>query len=203
MKILPVLKRLKDKESHDSYATTYEQCSRLTVPQEYLKANQVFGIYLKRKLIGGFILGCGAPLRTIDYFANKENHFDLYQQMGAPNTFTEICCFWIDESYRKKTMVNYFIWIAMAYSLKRYGTENIVFGTNSRRLAALYSTTARTLFLHQDRINKKRTFIFTAKRKGCVLGILEIIYFKLKRKLKLSNDKRTISATMKSKRQAA
>ena len=189
MKTLPRLRRLTSTPDYQAFAQKYEQCSKLPVPQDYLEANHVFGIYLKNYLIGGFILGCGAPLRTVRFFAQADKQDQIYQQLGAPNTFTEICCFWIDSGYRKKTTINYFIWISMAYALKRYGTANIIFGTNSSRLAALYSTTKRSIFLHQDRINRKSTYIFTAARRGCVKGILEIVYFKFKRKLQLEKTR--------------
>ena len=105
--------------------------------------------------------------------------------MNKPETYTEICCFWIGREYRRKTMINYFIWLSMAFSLKSYGTENIIFGTNSRRLAELYTSTPRTVSLHSDRIKNKNTFIFTAKNKGSVLGILQIVFHKLKRKIRI------------------
>ena len=198
---LPILKRLEKQSALATYAAVYQQCSGLNVPQDYLQNNQVFGIEIKGKLIGGFILGCGAPLRTVDYFARKENQYDLYEQIGAPNTFTEICCFWIDPVYRTKTLINYFVWVCMAYTLKRFGKENIIFGTNSRRLAALYSTTAKSIFLHSDKIGPKRTFIYVAKRKTALRGILEIVYFKFKRQWAL--NRRTNRAIVATKRKSA
>ncbi len=177
----PKFRKLSTTQALDFYANTYEKCSGLPVPMAYLESNHVFGIYLGNKMIGGFILGSGEQLRTIEFFAAPEVHEKLYAQMEAPNSYTEICCFWIDRAYRRKTSINYFTWVSMAYALKKYGTEHIIFGTCSRRLAALYSATPRSVFLHSDFIKNKQTFIFVARKKGCVSGILQIVYHKLKR----------------------
>ncbi len=185
MKSFPKFKKLQNDKDLDYFAVTYEKCSGLAVPASYLKNNKVYGIYIKSKMIGGFILCSGEDLRTIEFFAAKDKHESLFQKMSPKNTYTEICCFWIDRAFRKKTGINYFIWVSMAYALKRYGTENIIFGTNSRRLAALYSTTPRSIFLHSDLIKNKKTFIFTARKRGCVRGILQIVYHKFLRFLKL------------------
>lgn len=180
---LPVLKKLNATQDINFFAETYLKCSGLAVPNSYLETNQVFGIYINKQMIGGFILGSGDQLRTIEFFAAQELHESLYTKMKTPETYTEICCFWIDRAFRKKTMINYFVWLAMAFSLKAYGTENIIFGTCSRRLADLYSITPRSVFLHSDRMKNKNTFIYTAKNKGSVRGILHIVFYKFKRKI--------------------
>ncbi|MEL7123517.1 MAG: hypothetical protein AAFO07_29010 [Bacteroidota bacterium] len=191
MRLFPKFKKLSDAQVLGYYASTYEKNSGLAVPMDYLKNNHVFGIHYQGKMIGGFILGSGGHLRTIEFFAAKEKHEALYQQMDSVDTYTEICCFWIDKAFRKRTFINYFTWVAMAYSLKKWGTKNIIFGTNSIRLAALYATTPKSIPLHKDKVNKKRTFIFVAKKKGSMKGILEIVYHKFVRliKVKLSKTK--------------
>lgn len=193
----PKFRKLSTAQALDFYANTYEKCSGLPVPMAYLESNHVFGIYLDNKMIGGFILGSGEQLRTIEFFAAPEVHEKLYTQMEAPNSYTEICCFWIDRAYRRKTSINYFIWVSMAYALKKYGTEHIVFGTCSRRLAALYSATPRSIFLHSDFIKNKQTFIYVARKKGCVGGILQIVYHKLKRLLHLVGKRHLPAALYK------
>lgn len=190
---LPKFRKLSTIQELEFYAETYEQCSGLPVPMTYLEANQVFGIYLQGKMVGGFILGSGEQLRTIEFFAAPEIHEQLYTRMETPDSYTEICCFWIDRTYRRKTSINYFIWVSMAYALKKYGSKNIIFGTCSPRLAALYSATPRSVFLHSDFIKNKQTFIFIAKKKGCIGGILQIVYHKLKRLLQITG-KRAFSA---------
>lgn len=181
----PKFRKLSTGQELNFYAETYEQCSGLPVPSSYLEANHIFGIYIQNRMIGGFILGSGNQLRTIEFFAAKEAHESLYNQMEVLNSYTEICCFWIDRAFRSKTIINYFIWLSMAYALKKYGTENIIFGICSRRLAALYSATPCSVFLHSDFIKNKQTFIYVARKKGCIGGIAQIVWYKLKRLLRI------------------
>lgn len=183
MYTIPKFKKLSTDQELHFFATTYEQNSGLPVPMAYLQDNHVFGIYLRKKMIGGFILGSGQHLRTVQFFAAKEKHQELFQRMEPLESYTEICCFWIERAYRRKTIINYFIWVSMALSLKKYGTKNIIFGTQSSRLAALYSATDKSVFLHSDKIKNRQTFIYVARKKGCVTGILQIVYYKFKRLL--------------------
>lgn len=184
---LPKLKLIETQEELSFFGEVYFRNSGLPVPEQYLanNRNKVFGIYLKGEMIGGFILGNGPDYRTIEVFAKEELHVQLYDQMFARDQYTEICCFWIKKAYRTKTGINFFIWLSMAFSLKKYGSKYILFGTCSRALAKLYATTPKSILFHTDRINKKHTFIFQAVRKTCITGILEIVKFKLYRVLNI------------------
>ena len=197
---MPRFKKLKSVNQFTQYANTYYQCSGLGVPEEYLRTNQVFAIYVQKKMIGGFVLGSGTSLRTIEYFAATDNKPGLYENIGPGDTCTEICCFWIDPQYQNKTMLNYFIWFCLAIALKRYSKAKVVFGTQSPRLAALYGATLRSVLIHKDRVNKKRTFIFRGRKRDSIVGISQILWYKAKRILqvrtsqyKVTESKRVIS----------
>ncbi|MEL7221488.1 MAG: hypothetical protein AAGJ93_09230 [Bacteroidota bacterium] len=184
---LPILRQLTTKASRTTFSEIYTKASGLPIPDSYLydDKNRVFGIYKKGELIGGFILGQGEKLRTIEIFASKNKHEDLYQVLEKKGAFTEICCFWIKRKVRTKTSLNLFIWLSMAYALKRYGSPCIIFGTCSRSLAHLYSVTSKVNFLSEDFIKRKSTFIFWAKYSHAFSGIAEIVLYKLKRTLKI------------------
>lgn len=184
---LPILRQLKTRELRESFSTIYAKASGLPIPENYLhnEKNRVFGIYKKQELIGGFILGQGASLRTIELFANEEKHEALYETLNEKGAFTEICCFWIQRKVRTKTSLNFFIWLAMAYALKRYGSPYIIFGTCSRSLAHLYSVTSKVKFLSEDFIKRKPTFIFWSKYSHAFSGIAEIVLYKLKRTMRI------------------
>ena len=188
MNFFPVMRQLITKESLENFSKIYFKASGLPIPESYLyhSENMVFGIYWKQELIGGFILGKGSSFRTIELFAQKDKHENLFAQLKDKQLYTEICCFWIKKQVRTKTSLNFFIWLSMAYALKRYGTKYVLFGTCSRSLAYLYSATSRVKFLSQDFINKKATFIFWAEQRNAISGISEIVLFKLKRILKIS-----------------
>lgn len=197
MDFIPQMKQIETKENLQNFAQVYKNCSGLPIPSAYLynPNNHVFGIYWKKNLIGGFILGRGSEFRTIEIFAKQEKQAGVYNQLEDISRYTEICCFWIQRKFRTKNILNLFIWLAMTYALKRYGTKYFLFGTCSRSLARLYGQTEKSIMIHRDFINKKPTFIFWAKRSSCVTGMLEIISFKLSRMLKLSKKSTALTRT--------
>ena len=181
----PSLQQITDINELINFSNTYLKFSGLPIPQPYLDNNRVFGIYFKGELVGGFILGTGTDFRTINCFAKAESHAQLQNQMGDLSNYTELCCFWIDAKYRSKTTINFFTWLSMSYSLKKYGTSRLLFGTCSRGLARLYSATEHSKLIHKDRIKGKQTFVYVAQRKHYVSGIVEIVLHKAKRMLKM------------------
>lgn len=166
----------------------YVKSSGLAIPDTYLHSpnNHVFGIYWKKELIGGFILGNGPSFRTVELFAQAPKQEDIYEKLEDCSSYTEICCFYIQRKYRTKTTLNFFTWFAMAYALKRFGNKNFLFGTCSRSLAKLYGQTQKSVLINRDFINNKSTFIFKAKQADCLHGMFEIIRHKMKRVLKTS-----------------
>ena len=189
----PTFKRITTTIDLQDFSTNYCNASGLPIPDSYLHNpdNYVFGIYYRKQLIGGFILGNCTEFRTIDFFARKSNQERVVQELGQLEEYTEICCFYIDREFRTKTRFNFFVWLTMTYALKRYGKNNFLFGTCSRSLARLYAQTPKSVPVHRDLINQKATFIFKAKRSHCISGMLEIIAYKFKRtkRLKRKMDK--------------
>lgn len=192
MRSLPRFKRITEKNELKYFSSLYGNCSGLPIPENYLynSNNRILGIYYKKQLIGGFILGNGPDFRTIELFAKAAKHENIYQQLEDKALYTEICCFWIDSEFRSKTSLNFFVWLTMTYCLKRYGRKYFLFGTCSRSLARLYGQTKKSIQIHRDFINGKATFVFWAKRRTCITGMLEIIVSKFKRKQSLQRKVR-------------
>ena len=195
---LPSFRRLSQTHELDRFASTYLRCSGFNVPREYYEANQVFGVYWQGAMIGGFVLGSGSTLRTLEVFSASENRPALYQhvqQSGLPHT--EMCCFWIAPACRNKAWLNFFVWLCVAYALRAYGTKQLIFGTHSPRLAALYSAAPKSSLLHTDQLSHKQTFIFTGPRRHCLSGVAHILYYKTKRLLAIranANSRLPVSA---------
>ncbi|MFN0215522.1 MAG: hypothetical protein ACKVT2_14795 [Saprospiraceae bacterium] len=186
---LPSFRRITQTQEVDQFAAAYLQCSGFNVPREYYESNQMLAIYWKGEMIGGFVLGAGSTLRTLEVFAGCEHRKTLYQKvenLGVPHT--EMCCFWIKADCRKKTFLNFFVWLCVAFALRVYGSKQLIFGTNSARLAALYSAAPKSRLMHTDCLNQKRTFIFTGPRKDCLSGVVHILYYKAKRLLALQTS---------------
>jgi hypothetical protein len=186
----PSFRRIQNAHETDIFANTYTQCSGFNVPRSYYESNQVFGIYWKGCMIGGFVLGSGTTLRTLEVFAGDGHRAALYQHVQKSEAHTEMCCFWIDPVCRKKTGLNFFVWLCVAYALRTYGTSRLIFGTNSIRLAALYGAASKSELLHRDVLNQKQTFIFSGPRKYCLLGVAQILWYKAKRAIKIAGTRR-------------
>ncbi len=178
---LPKFKKINTAQELDVFAATYTLCSGFDVPRGYYENNQVFAIYWKSRMMGGFVLGTGSVLRTLEVFIGDESRESMYQRVNASVAHTEMCCFWIDPSTRKKTWLNFFVWFCVAFALRVYGNPQLIFGTNSVRLAALYAASPKCELIHQDFRNQKQTFVFTGPRRHCLLGVAQILVYKLKR----------------------
>lgn len=188
---VPQIKRLQSRNDLQQYASTYFDCSGLPVPAEYISSpgNRVYGVFFKKKMIGGFILGQGTSMRTLEVFAQAEARLNLYRSIGPVSDFTEITCFWIDPAYRKNTVLNTYTWLALAFCLRRFGTPKILFGTCSSSLARLYGVTPKSELIHRDRINGKRTYIFQSERSVSLQGFIEILRFKLSRTARIRKQR--------------
>lgn len=185
----PVFKTINTPQGVGVFAHHYSQCSGFNVGRDYYESSQLFGVYFQRRMIGGFVLGTGSVLRTLEVFAGDQYRTDLYQKIQQSGDSTEICCFWIAPEFRKNTWLNFFVWVCVAYALQKYGSGHLVFGTNSTRLAALYNNASKSNLLHTDYLNGKRTFIFCGPRKYCLLGVAEILYYKIKRLVKIIGNR--------------
>jgi hypothetical protein len=185
----PKFRKINNAAELEVFATTYTQCSGFNVPRDYYLSNQVFGVFWRSNMVGGFVLGTGERLRTLEVFAGTENRVALYKHVQQAAPHTEMCCFWMNPVFHKKTWLNFFVWLCVAYALQVYGTQRLIFGTNSARLAALYGATPKCHLLHTDYIHHKRTFIFTGPRKHCLLGVAQILLYKIKRLGKMTERK--------------
>jgi hypothetical protein len=185
----PTFQRITETPSLEQFALLYTQHSGFNVPKMYYDTNQVFGVYLNGKIFAGFVLGAGDRLRTLEVFSNDDHRIALYQQIQNAAPHTEICCFWMDPVCRKKTFLNFFVWLCVAYALRMYGTQQLIFGTNSARLAALYGASPKCKLVHRDHIHQKNTFIFTGPRRDCLAGVSHILWYKIKRLLQIKYQK--------------
>lgn len=181
----PSFSTLTDLRDIETFSREYARCSGFVVPRDYYETNRIFAIWRNGRMIGGFVLGCGATLRTLEVFAGNESRQHLYEQFGQPNNPTEMCCFWIAPMCRKKVWLNFFVWACVAYALQVYGRQRLIFGTNSARLAALYNSSRKSQLIHSDRIREKQTFIFTGRRSDCLIGVINILGYKISRLLQI------------------
>ncbi|MEZ4961850.1 MAG: hypothetical protein R2830_18620 [Saprospiraceae bacterium] len=179
----PQLKRIENKEDLAIYSQTYETCSGLPVPMDYLANadNQVFAIYCKGEMAGGFVLGQHARTRTIEVFAQEAQRPQVYAQLEPNLVTTEICCFWMAPHFRRQTFFNFFTWLGLAYAVAKYGSSQLLFGTCSQGLARLYALSGKAVLLHRDHINGKSTYIFMGHSRFLFTSVLTILKSKLVR----------------------
>ncbi len=182
--ILKNIKQLKMKEiilikELEEFKSNYERISNLEIPMDFLLKGTVYGFFKKGKLVGGFILNESLPIRTIDLFIQKENHKSMLSLMPTSNNWTEVCCYWIDRSYRKDMRLNAWYWLQMAYSVHKTRKDFVLYGTNTLGLAKMYAFPKNSHLITSDIINGRKTFIFLAKRKHFLLGVGEIVLAKI------------------------
>ncbi len=82
-------------------------------------------------------------------------------------------------AYRKNTWINTLNWVAMAIAVKKYALPNLLFGTCSLGLARLYATSQKAELIARDRVNRRNTYIFRAKKENSLIGFANIIKAKL------------------------
>ena len=136
-------------------------------------------------MVGGFILGKGKILRTLEVFAQGISRSNLYNNIGEVENHTEITCFWISPQFRRNNLLNNFVWLSLAFLLKCFANEKILFGTCSASLAKLYGITPKSKLIHKDVINGKRTFIFQSERRTSLQGFWEILRYKWARQARI------------------
>lgn len=183
----PTFRQLSTTADRQQYAARYEACSGLPIPSDYILSdeNKVFGIYYQKTLIGGFMLGFGQDPRTVRLFASSEAQASVQEAMGNTDDYTELCCLWLARKYQTAFLINTFTWVIIIYALLRYAKRRLVFGTCSRGLARLYTSSKRAHLLHEDVVNRKQTFIFTSQKNSYFVGILNILLHKFSRKARL------------------
>ena len=191
MKKVPQLKQIKQAKELEQYSQTYEQHAGLPIPVAYLNhpGNRIFACYHQDKMIGGFILGQGVRLRTVEVFAEEKARGLLYQRFAPIHTYTEITCFWMSPAIRKHTLLNTFVWLSLTYCMQRYSNAHILFGTCSTPLARLYGITEKSRLIHQDVLEGKRTYIFESAKKDSLLGFLQILRYKLRRSFEIQKGR--------------
>ncbi len=182
----PAFRKINAETQLSAFAANYSRCSGFVVPSEYYTSNQVFAVYWKGHIVGGFVLGTGARLRTLEVFAGNEARPGLYNHVRQSESHTEICCFWMDPAFHKKTWLNFFVWCCVGYALWAFGTPQLIFGTNSARLAALYGATPKCRMVHSDVVNHKQTFIFSGPRRDCLTGVAQILWYKCRRLIRIA-----------------
>lgn len=190
MQLFPSFRAVNDPKQITAFSDAYTRCSGFKVPRGYYESNKVFAVFSNDRMIGGFVLGSGESLRTLEVFAGSESRKALYEQVRLSGDPTEMCCFWIEPASREKTWLNLFVWGCVAYALQVHGRQRLIFGTNSARLAALYGAARKSELLHCDRILQKQTFIFTGRRSDCLLGVLQILGYKFNRLLQINRNNR-------------
>lgn len=178
---LPSLKVLKGQAELAAFARRYENISGLAVSTNYLSTVgvQVFGFYLKDKLIGGFLLGTGDEFRSVQLFARAEQHASVYHKMGLPHHYTEICCLWLTPRARQQRWVNLACWVKFTVALQLHASQYLLFGTCSWGLAALYASSRKSMLIHEDLINNRPTYIFVADKKSVLPGMGNVIWHKV------------------------
>ena len=113
------MKLLTSQEAFQNFQSAYEACSDLAVPLTYLQQGKVYGLYKGGAMISGYVIASSEQLRTVEVFSSLENRQSIYTELGNSENYCEVCCFWIDKTYRKNWLLNIRCWLAMAATVER------------------------------------------------------------------------------------
>ncbi len=155
----------------------YEKRSSLTIPLSYLYTQKVFGFYdHTNHVVGGFILGFSNPYRTITSFSSDRFHNRLHERIMYGENLFEICCFWLSTSLIRNKELNNEAWRLLGITIENQENyDYIIYGTNSRGLALMYSYPRNSFLYHQETLNGKSNYIFISKKHFFIDGSEEII----------------------------
>lgn len=169
------------------YQQKYYHASGISIPDDYITQHPAYGYYDGDTLIGGFILAQSTSLRTLEVFSSdhhRDKLYDIVHDLSAGDTdpIQEICCFFIDLTYRKSMHHAIWCWLSLAWKVYRFGHHTwLIFGTNSTGLARMYGIPKRSILLHTDQVRGKNTYIFIGKRVDLLWGVGEIVVDKCKK----------------------
>jgi short-subunit dehydrogenase len=132
---MTVLRQLTAAAEIDEYAAAYAEASGYRVPIEYLRRSLVFGFVRGGRLLGGVVMSGQAPFRTLDRIPDGYREA-VSAAVDAADTI-ELVCVWLHPTLRGSVLSALF-WFGLFLETGRRGVRSVLFGTESRRLYAMY-----------------------------------------------------------------
>jgi len=177
MKNLPHIQLIENNTQRDHFSWKYYQACGLPVPVKYIEAHQAFQIEWKGEVIGGFIIGEGPVFRTVNSYAKGLVRPIFRRILHPTEDYSEICCYWLDERFQKLGFLNIIICFKIGMVIQKYANKKILFGTDSRRVAQLFSFSTYTRLIHKDQVYGAQTFMFTMERRHCMNAFWQAALF--------------------------
>ena len=76
-------------------------------------------------------------------------------------------------------------WFHMCYTTASQEKPYLLFGTNVKGLAIVYGGPKKSVLFHTDIVEGKNTYVFLARRKDLMGGLVELVFRKLFKSQKL------------------
>ena len=171
-------------KEHDlqHYKSNYFKLTNVSIPDDYLKRNKVYGFYNSTGLIGGFVIGISSPFRTVELFANPVLHDNLNKFLNGGNKVCEVCCFW---HVKGISFINsMFIWFTMAKKVNEKDKHFFFFFTNEFGLANLYAYPKYAHLISESDVNSKPAWIFIAWKKFSFMSAIHVMIYKITKIIK-------------------
>jgi len=160
----------------------YEEISGLEIPESFLIDSKIYAFQKDNEIVGGFILSSKRPLRTLSLFTKNEK---LRSNINSKSksSIVEICCFWIDRRHRKNKLFTILVWLKMALTVSQQKEKIVLYGTNSKGLAKMYGYPKGSILISQELLKQNNNYIFLAKRRRFLNGVIRIIIAKVRPKM--------------------
>lgn len=164
------------------YRLNYFKLTNVSIPDDYLKRNKVYGFYNSKELIGGFVIGISSPFRTIELFANPVLHDNLNKFLNDGKKVCEVCCFW---HVKGISFINsMFIWFTMAQKVNEKDKHFFLGGTNVFGLANIYAYPKYAHLISESDVNSKPAWIFIAWKKYSFISAIHVMGYKITKIIK-------------------
>lgn len=174
------LTQLKNRHELAKFGQTYQGLSGIEVPIEFLESSDVLEFSVSGKPLAGFVLSHSkSKVRTLDYFVSDKYRPSLSKKLGLLENYSELCCFWISPEIRRNGLKIIEIWVRMAISVRQRCNKEVLFGTNSKKLAVIYGYPKTAVLIHKDSVNKRKCFVFIGQKKHFVPGLIRIALAKI------------------------
>ncbi len=169
-------------DERETYRAIYRDICGTYISDEYLHNQLVHGIFYKKRMVGGFIVGQQHPYRAINQFVPEERLPEVYGKLEGIKV-GEVCAVWKDRNFKSKLLDNA-LWAYVAYYSMKTDSRIFLLGTFEAGLAVKYSYPKYGHLIYQGPYGDGKTYyIFIGFKEDGLKASAVFTWFNLKRKL--------------------
>ncbi len=178
------LKKICTLEHQLAFIDNYRALSKTGVDLKYVGGSQVYGLWSRRNLVGGFILRRGPDLRTLHALREPLN-IDLSPII---QDLAEVTCLWIKASHRN-FLTRSLVVVGIALAIIKMRPKRIIAYTTKPKLhASTYSVlNLMPIFIAQLKDSPHQGIFYTISPYGLVLSLPSFLWKRLSKANTINN----------------